>query len=939
MLGKAIAALRSFLVWLLAGLLLALGGFGFAWDRLETTRPWERHAARGANWSARNAANEPLLVELGGRGGLILPLGAVVQLADAETASFHFERLDLRLARSSEDSVVELRFRCDDAGAYVLRLAPPTSHGVALWFQPEAGAERSLASRQDVAFVPPMLSIFDASLEARNGRLLVRIDGALVLDVEDSRPRQGTLELRAASGPLRLTRLRAEGSTEGAPWSWTEDFDALPRVTIAEAFFEESRTPLLVTLLLAIGWALLLPPVAKDRGRWLRGVVLLLLPLAMLGCAQPFVEFEPPAWLLTLLAILGLGVATAAMTRSREADATSNRGAWLACAVVAVAVPYTAMTVGDRECRLFAIWFEQARAANESKTPSSFESKELRLLDAGNSIAVQGGAFRDLDLHATLNLDQRALLEIRLHGRGAEGVALIVSADPRVATRFVRETLDEFTSIGDGSVATRSNRESRLHLSIRGDRYLAKIDGVEVARATERLFPAGETRLLAPRATVRISDLTVTPIESVDEPVSLTVDRWNAIGRYGGVLAAFSLFTMLLGRRSLLDGLASCAFALIPLGIVLEDLDRHGASHDTAIACAIFASGYGLIAAARQASRSTPLRFHASCLLTLLLGGFAYAEARRSGWPPDPVRRNALSPIEWSGERIEEDLLDFEHPLLRRWNPYLVDHRFNSTSVALEKPRGVTRVITLGTSSTQGYGTTENWPDLLEGELQRLGKFGRRLELVNAAWKGSTGQRLVHFFENVLLRFHPDVVLLSLYYNDSVALSQFDETGYYAAISAPEARRGILDRLSEHFEASRAVPRFRALEAAFRKGDSDLSRTWSGLHAPLSSPPERFLATLRRFAELSKAAGVRLILVKEPIAGDRPRIWKDEFRAAMDQVGDEFGIVVADPTPAMNAAGGVRLFMDEVHPYGKGHLVTAIALVPIVLETIEDVRR
>lgn len=71
----------------------------------------------------------------------------------------------------------------------------------------------------------------------------------------------------------------------------------------------------------------------------------------------------------------------------------------------------------------------------------------------------------------------------------------------------------------------------------------------------------------------------------------------------------------------------------------------------------------------------------------------------------------------------------------------------------------------------------------------------------------------------------------------------------------------------------------------------------------------------------------------EPLAGDKAFafLWKAEFRAAMERVGARHGLPVVDPTPALQAAGGGALFMDQVHLAPAGHEVVAAVLEPHVV--------
>jgi phospholipase/lecithinase/hemolysin len=55
----------------------------------------------------------------------------------------------------------------------------------------------------------------------------------------------------------------------------------------------------------------------------------------------------------------------------------------------------------------------------------------------------------------------------------------------------------------------------------------------------------------------------------------------------------------------------------------------------------------------------------------------------------------------------------------------------------------------------------------------------------------------------------------------------------------------------------------------------------------------------------------------------------------MDRVGAEFKLTVIDPTPALNAMGGERLFRDHVHPFDEGDTLIAKMMLPIFKKLLD----
>jgi lysophospholipase L1-like esterase len=318
--------------------------------------------------------------------------------------------------------------------------------------------------------------------------------------------------------------------------------------------------------------------------------------------------------------------------------------------------------------------------------------------------------------------------------------------------------------------------------------------------------------------------------------------------------------------------------------------------------------------------------------------------------PPALVR--AASPpvahapwFSWSGERLEADLAYLTHPVLRSFNGYLADHRFRGRAATQRKPAGTLRVVTLGGSSTWGYaipeGSGQEYPMVLErllGEDPPRGGDGlaRRVEVINGACLQATGERQYRILRDGLMAFEPDVVTVSLYYNDCFALTSADAEALLARFTDPGYRRTLLDELLATRDVSSGNRQMALLDQAFRKGTEGTLEHWQrlGFDPGRPTPPQRWESLMRRFAELARERGLRLVLVKEPVRDER-QIWKQEFHAVLDRLGAEYGLPVVDPAPALAAAGGRDLFMDPVHLKPQGLAIVARELAPVVRAALE----
>jgi hypothetical protein len=123
----------------------------------------------------------------------------------------------------------------------------------------------------------------------------------------------------------------------------------------------------------------------------------------------------------------------------------------------------------------------------------------------------------------------------------------------------------------------------------------------------------------------------------------------------------------------------------------------------------------------------------------------------------------------------------------------------------------------------------------------------------------------------------------------------------------------------------------RELRACAEDPGFDAVAAWRALvpDPEVRAPHERFEAALREMAGLLAARGIDFVLVKEAYCGGT-NPWREAFYAAIDRVAGECGARVVDPGPAIAAAGGKALFMDQVHLLPAGHAVMARQLLPVV---------
>lgn len=925
--------------WLAAGIVL-LGWLGLGKAQVDVDAPDETAYARGSFWKAVDASGDVLRVPVKDR-GLVLKPGQRIEFGAEDDGTRRIDTVRVLAERMTEASALDLTARASDEGRVRLRLTPSYTWGLAFLRERSGAPPKNLAQRTDAELAGALFQPVELSLKLAERAFDAEVNRVPQLHCEPIDVTGGDLAFDAATGPVRVLQLEVGGSHGSIGFTWTDDLTALPVTSTALSFavgLGRGALAVAFAAILLLGFCVRRPEPKAFRESVARAVF-----LPALACIPAWFSTStaptPPAALLLLLALPSFG---AALFRLRSALAAASLGTTAPDRPLPIALgvlTFVALgTLTGREAfrhasaRLEPLREELRQAAADDDGP--YTLKEGVRLSAATHLSIRD-AHRDFTLDGTVALAPDAVLELRVRNRRGEGVALILSADPKIETSFVRIEEDGLTRIGSRSGAVAARDPLRVRIDARGTSFEARVGDAVVAQADERLFPRGDYELQTMSGAAEVRTLTITPVASSPPDASLFGARLLAAATPPVIALLVACVLAFLARGSLLRGPAGLvvgAACVVPWWLARVDTGP-GEEVRTGVALIAAASATLIVflAGICRVRAAGVVRFYAVFAVALALGAASYRDLTKRHWPADVERMNAFTAAEWDGERIERKLLHAWHPLLRRWNPWVTDHRLRRSHHALNKPAGTRRILFLGTSSTFGYGTRDAYGALIGEHLAQGGKAGPAwptpVEVLIGAYPGSSGIRQYHFLEQVGLQFAPDIVCLSLYYNDAPGLTQFDEPAYLDRISADGYARSLLDDLRVRRAITAGEPRFTAMNVAYGKDPTRVPQ-WD---ASWGEPPARiFEGVLRRFGELSRKHGFELVLIKEPVRGDGARLWKPEFYAAIDRIGQEFGAVVVDPTPALQRAGGATLFMDEVHPFGTGHAVIAEVLEPVL---------
>lgn len=899
----------------------------------------------GTFWSARNEAgrevrNRPL------ERGLWLAPGDVVAFDDQEGDELRLRRLDLDLAIAGrQSSTLHLDFRTSGGARARLTVLPKRSVSAQLVTRDAEGAERLVESVEFEERRPRPRMPFRLSVRFDGEQVEAFLDDEPLLAGSIGLPARGSTTLSTDGARLRGIRLEAErldGESGRASAESLVRSEDLVRAAPSGAGAWLARTLLILLLVGGAGFYLrALCLGAPSAGALFAATLALAAPAAAPVLLRPW--WSPPflPMVCGALALLGLSAALFVLRREITASRVATRASRLRVVVVPLALVAAggALAWDVRADRVEAA-AKHAREDAASLTSEAVVRSDPVRLDAGSAL-VLGGQVGGFVLEAEVRLGHDALLEVRQGRRDAAiGTALVLSADARWPSGILRLGPRRVERLGEEGPVLPAGVARRLRLESEGGRFAARWGSDVVADVEDLDARAGPITLVTVSGEADVSALALTPqppgIAGV-RPAGWPESRPFLFGI--AVLALGGGLLSLLLRRPLGRTLEVCAFALAPPALALLSVDDGAVPTSWSLAASAAAVGLLVGLPLAHGRGLSQLRLVPATLLCVAVGVLATLTILPgAGDGSDESATRAVDFASFPGARLYPGLIHYQHDRSRALNGYLAGHAFRGRRFAVERRGAGERVICVGSSSTYGAGIPESsaldWPSVLEPLLPP------GTEVMNGGIRGSNAALLSVFQEEVLARFDPDVVVVTLFHNDSISLPQFDAPSLLERLAADGASPGPLSRFLVRREIEAGVEGNRRFLERHRAGDDPLPgwRAAVGTSA-VRTPPERFSAAMLRLLERATAAGARPILVKEPVFADEPMVWRSEFDAVLDRLGREFDAPVVDPAPRLEREGGSDLFMDHVHLNPRGHRVMAEFMAPVVARELARGRR
>lgn len=171
---------------------------------------------------------------------------------------------------------------------------------------------------------------------------------------------------------------------------------------------------------------------------------------------------------------------------------------------------------------------------------------------------------------------------------------------------------------------------------------------------------------------------------------------------------------------------------------------------------------------------------------------------------------------------------------------------------AVEKPAGTFRVMTLGCSTTFGWGVDDDqsYPARLEALLRERGY--PTVEVVNGGQPGHSSFQGMWLWDKVLAGYHPDLVIFGYIVQDARKVQYSDRSQAMLQQNADFLKQNVLYQLRTYLFLKELVNRWRIEE---KDQNNEIERV----------PPEEYVENIRAFKERVDRVGGTMMLFGYPL--------------------------------------------------------------------------
>ena len=289
-----------------------------------------------------------------------------------------------------------------------------------------------------------------------------------------------------------------------------------------------------------------------------------------------------------------------------------------------------------------------------------------------------------------------------------------------------------------------------------------------------------------------------------------------------------------------------------------------------------------------------------------------------------------------------------------RWIFHTNSKGYNAREATYEKPAGVFRIVTMGDSSTFGWGvdSAKIYPHILES-LLRARHPGMEIEVINLGVCGYCSLQGRILLRREGLDWHPDILLFSYGSNDYSLVPEPFETAYRRNLGWSGALREALD-------GSRAYQIYASWLWAGLRGLSSKPYGGTGAKGVLNVGPDSSYENLIEMARVALKRGIDPVFVTNCVPGEMAAPVRAAAAGSLAPLLDTQSLleeavdrVAADPRfsneisyyrglygdPLLRKFPWLAVYLtDECHPSLIGHRLIAEALVPIIETTPSFIR-
>lgn len=264
--------------------------------------------------------------------------------------------------------------------------------------------------------------------------------------------------------------------------------------------------------------------------------------------------------------------------------------------------------------------------------------------------------------------------------------------------------------------------------------------------------------------------------------------------------------------------------------------------------------------------------------------------------------------------------------------------------VKVKKNNGTKRIIILGSSSAVGFGVAEkeSFASLIQAKLNNY--FGNdKFEVINGAIRGYVSYQLLVYFEEVLLKLSPDIVVFYFGSNDGYTGNITDREYYekikkvaenikYNSVKRKRLFKYGLLGLNPIYSFLAESRLFGYIKLELLNAYNHPSKLIRGTQrVPLSDEEYVF----QRFSFLSKKYNFRLIFMPEIVKGNfRNNFMLIPFYGLMKEIASKDNVIFIDLEPLFREYTDDKVLLDTCHPTAFGHSLIADKLFETILNIL-----